>query len=184
MFIPNLDKVSKKDEVFANIFKRINIISEMQKKIDEILPPICKNYVRVLNFSPQKIVLHVANGIMSGKIRNLSGRISNKLLQNFKNYSNCQLEIYVHPQTINNYLKISNPLINNNNKTKNKIFSYKNESLENLSKQTLNDLRSLSNKMSLNPQLKAALDRIIIRKSQRNLQFFITNSPNNDSKTL
>lgn len=181
MLVLNLDKVAKKDEVFANIFKRINIISEMQETIDKILPPIYKNYVRVLNFSRQKIILHVANGVMSGKIRNLSGRISNKLLQNFKNYSNCQLEVYVHPQTINNYLKISNLLINNESIKKNKVCSYKDEIF---SKQTLNDLRNLSNKMNLYPQLKAALDKIICYKSQRNLQFLIKKSPNDDGKTF
>ena len=174
-FNGNFDRNSN-DAVKMQIFNRIKIISQMQDLLNEVLPPVFKNYVRIFNFSQQSIILHVINGIVSAKIRNLSGRISRRIWQNFKNYSNCQLEIYVQPQTILNYLHINN--MNNlaansaenkeaNAKT-NTIFSYKDDIF---SHQTLSELQLLTSKMNLHPKLKSALEKVIQSKSQHNIQF-------------
>ena len=174
-FNGNFDRNSN-DAVKMQIFNRIKIISQMQDLLNEVLPPVFKNYVRIFNFSQQSIILHVINGIVSAKIRNLSGRISRRIWQSFKNYSNCQLEIYVQPQTILNYLHINN--MNNlaansaenreaNAKT-NTIFSYKDDIF---SHQTLSELQLLTSKMNLHPKLKSALEKVIQSKSQHNIQF-------------
>ena len=174
-FNGNFDRNSN-DAVKMQIFNRIKIISQMQDLLNEVLPPVFKNYVRIFNFSQQSIILHVINGIVSAKIRNLSGRISRRIWQSFKNYSNCQLEIYVQPQTILNYLHINN--MNNlaanstenreTNAKTNTIFSYKDDIF---SHQTLSELQLLTSKMNLHPKLKSALEKVIQSKSQHNIQF-------------